>query len=116
MIDVLSECDPGIDLGWEAGILFANVKKDQQRRPFSHKPRGASSLAFSSVSVDLRLFTSVFVRCQRNDTRNDTRRNRLGGSLRKRPPKALRFPSSAGSAKLEYRYADGVWESRRRTR
>jgi hypothetical protein len=28
-IAVLSECDPGIELGWEAGIRFAHFKKPQ---------------------------------------------------------------------------------------
>ena len=43
----------------------------------SRKPRGASNLAFSSSFVGFRLFASIFVLCQRNDTRNDTRRERL---------------------------------------
>jgi hypothetical protein len=29
MIDVLSDCDPGIELGWEAGIPVADFKKPQ---------------------------------------------------------------------------------------
>ena len=33
-IDVLVECGPGIERGWEAGILYACFKKPQQRRDF----------------------------------------------------------------------------------
>jgi hypothetical protein len=65
------------EFGWEAGILFAYFKKPNKHGLFSRKPRRASNLAFSSSFVGVRLFTSVFVFCQRNDTRNDTRRETL---------------------------------------
>jgi hypothetical protein len=79
---------------------------------FSRKRRGTSNLGSSSSFVGFRLFASVFVLCQLNDTRNDTRRNRLGGSLRRSPRRTLPSPSSADfarpSATLECPYADSV--------
>ena len=74
MIDVLFVCGPGFELGWEAGSLcpgFRNLNKDG---PFQHNSHEASDLAFSDSFVGFRLFASVFRFCQRNDTRNVTRR------------------------------------------
>lgn len=55
-----------------------NPNKDGPFQPNSHN---ASDLAFADSFVRLRLFASVFGFCQRNDTRNVTRRDRLRGSF-----------------------------------
>src|SRR5262245_11966898 len=68
---------PGDELGWEAGILLAYFKKPNKDGPFSRKPRGTSNLASSSSFVGFRLLASICVLCPRNDTRHDTRRERL---------------------------------------
>jgi hypothetical protein len=63
--------------------ISRNPNKDGRFQDNSHK---VSELAFSDSFVGPRLFASVFGFCQCNDTRNDTRRERLrSSSHRKRP-------------------------------
>ena len=85
-IDVLSECGSRIELGWEAGSLYARFKKLNKDGLFSLKPHDTSDLAFSDSFIRFHPFASVFGFCQCNDTRNVTRFDRLPGSPRRKPP------------------------------
>jgi hypothetical protein len=108
--------------GWEAGILFAYFKKPNKHGLFSRKPRRASNLAFSSSFVGVRLFTSVFVFCQRNDTRRETLLRESSTSIWKATLKDLPFAQpifgelgfqSAPQASASTRSAMHSQESRR---
>ncbi len=92
--DVRAHRDPG-----RQGFFWPIARNPNRDRLFSRKPRGTSHLAFSSSFGGFRLFASVFVLCQRNDTRNDTRREGLrdflGKDLRSGPRRV-----STGSGSL----------------
>jgi hypothetical protein len=79
------------EVGWEAGILFTEAKKRHRYRHSSLKPRGINNLAFSPCFDGFRLFASVFVLCQPNDTRNDTRCERLSDLRRRNLQTALEY-------------------------
>ncbi len=105
----------------EARGFFSPISRNANKDwPISRKPRDTNNLAFSSCCVGFRPFASIFVLCQHNDTRNDTRRNRLGESLgrsRQRDPSlSIVLTVHRPSDKLESLYANGFWESRRRAR
>src|SRR3972149_4121958 len=63
--------------GGEGGSLYARFKKLNKDGLFSLKPHDTSDLAFSDSFVRFRPFASVCGFCQRNDTRNVTRREHL---------------------------------------
>jgi hypothetical protein len=64
---------------WRRGReSFQRVSRNPNECGFFHwNSRRANDLASSNSFVGLPLFASVFWFCQRNDTRNDTRRGRL---------------------------------------
>jgi hypothetical protein len=70
-----------IFIGWEAGSLCRCPQKSQETWAFSINVFQGSDLPPLDDFVGFRLFASVFGFCQRNDTRNVTRRERLPSSL-----------------------------------
>src|SRR3989338_6726265 len=59
------------------GFFQAASRNPSKDGPFQPNSHSASDLAFADSFVGSRLFASVFSFCQRNDTRNDTRREGL---------------------------------------
>jgi len=53
MIRVESECDPGCELGWEAGILWADLARSEELRPYSRNSRDVSDLRVFKFSLAL---------------------------------------------------------------
>jgi hypothetical protein len=71
-------------LAERVGVFEAVSENLNEYGLFRHNARGINDLASSSIFLRLRLFASVFRFSQRNDTRNDTRRERLPRSPRRR--------------------------------
>jgi hypothetical protein len=63
-------------LAGRQGFFAATLRNPDKDRLFSHKPQHTSILASSSSLVEWRLFASVFVSCQHDDTRDDIRTER----------------------------------------
>jgi hypothetical protein len=70
--------------------VFQPVSRDPNRDGhFQYNSREANNLAFADSVIRFRPFASVCEFSQRNDTRNDTRRERLPKFLLKEPRSAL---------------------------
>ena len=63
------------------GVFAPAFRNPNKNWPFHHNSYDASELAFLDSFVRFRPFASVFVFCQRNDTRDDTRRKGLSSFL-----------------------------------
>src|ERR1700704_6406781 len=85
----------GSNLAGRQGVFTAVFRNPNKDRRFQHNWHDVSELAISNFFVDSRLLASVFGFCQRNDTRNDTRPERLPSSSRRKP--ALAKPHHRGS-------------------
>jgi hypothetical protein len=64
-------------LAGRQGVSALASRNLNKHGPFQANSHSASDLAFSDSVIGFRPFASVFGFCQRNDTRNDTRRERL---------------------------------------
>ena len=62
-------------LAGRQGVFTAAFRDPNRDGRFQHNSHDVSELAFLGFFVGSRLFASVFGFCQRNDTRNDTRRD-----------------------------------------
>src|SRR5438552_526639 len=71
----------GNGLAGRQGFFWPISRNPNKDGLFSNKPHDINNFAFSSSFVGFRLLASIFVLCQHNDTRNDTRREGLPKSL-----------------------------------